>query len=452
MESKIKTHAGNTYEVWQNFDKQKGIQFCEVINKNSGKHDRKWRFRFRFRKKLYTEVIGFENKEKWTEFKVIKLWEEYAANRTLGNEPFSPGGKVQIIEKEKEMAVQAAAKERAITIRGLFNEAMQLRDVNTSATHRSHYRQIFKDWIEPILGNLPVKELKAVHIAQVLKCMQDGIIPRTMPEHERKRYKTTPRSSQSQEHAWNVIRIVWTYACDNNLAAGKYPGAKIKPKVNNERMRYLTEEEAGKVLADLCGSGQIASGGHGSGGRKGSLDAWGKALLSLHCGLRAGEILSLTWRNVSLNDRIGIIYDTKNKGQHRKFYLTPNVVEMLEQRMAFSKYTKPGDFVFPGKDGKQVGEMGDVFTRCFKRLGLNKGDELSQDKVVFHTFRHSFATWLAQRGTPMSVIAELMGHSITKTTERYIQYAPKTVIKDAISFFTTMNHVAAIEEKGVIDV
>ena len=445
MESKAISQTGNAYEKWTNHEKQTGIQYLRGFDRD-GKPSRKFRFRFRFRGRLYSEVIGWESKT-LTEKKILEMWERYAANRTLGQEPFSPGGAVEMQEEAREEAIRQEAAAKANTLASLFEEAMQLRDVNTSEEHRHHYRQIYRDWIEPVIGDLPIKELKAVHIAQVLKNLQDGTIPREMPDEERKRYKTAPRSTQTQEHAWYAIRIIWTHAVDNGLVSGNYPGAKIKPKVNNERMRYLTEAEAKMVLDDLRGSGKRTAGGHGKGGQKGSIDAWGKALLSLHCGLRAGEILELTWRNVSLSDRIGIIYDTKNKGTSRKFYLTKAVVQMFQERLTLSSYTKPGDLVFPNRNGGKVAEMGDVFARCFKRIGLNKGDEPAQDKVVFHTFRHTFATWHAQHSTPMSVLAELMGHSITKTTERYIQYAPKTVIRDAIGFYAGMH-----EDQASIDV
>lgn len=39
--------------------------------------------------------------------------------------------------------------------------------------------------------------------------------------------------------------------------------------------------------------------------------------------------------------------------------------------------------------------------------------------VILRT-RHSFGTFLAQRGTPVTVIQTLMGHKSVSTTERYM--------------------------------
>ena len=422
-------------EKWTRYEKQVGIQFFDTFT-SKGKKNRKWRFRFRFRGKLYSEVLGWESRG-MSEAHVVKIWNHYAANRTLGKEPFTPGGEIALQKAAKQEAARQEAAERAHTVRSIFIEAMLLRDVSATPKHAASYRRHFRDWIDPVLGGLPIRDIKASHVAQVLKNLQDGVPPsRQLAEGENAPRKGA-RSPQTQAHVWNVMRMIWVHASDNSLVAGRFPGAKIKPKVNNERMRYLSEKEAGAVLADLRGTAQNTVGRRRS--KKGSLDAWGKALLSLHCGLRAGEILNLTWRNIDLNAKIGIVYDTKNKGTSRKFYLTPAIIDMLQERISFSAYIKPGDFIFTNREGGKSFEIGEIFQGCFIRLGINKGDENNQDRVVFHTFRHTFATWLAQRGTTMSVIAELMGHSITKTTERYIQYAPKTIIKDALSFFAGMH-------------
>jgi len=46
--------------------------------------------------------------------------------------------------------------------------------------------------------------------------------------------------------------------------------------------------------------------------------------------------------------------------------------------------------------------------------------------MVIHTLRHTFASWLVQRGTPLYTVSKLMGHSSIKMTERYAHLAPDT--------------------------
>lgn len=52
-------------------------------------------------------------------------------------------------------------------------------------------------------------------------------------------------------------------------------------------------------------------------------------------------------------------------------------------------------------------------------------------KIGWHTFRHTFASRLAENGISMRTIQELLGHSDTNTTMRYAHLSP-LVLKEAI--------------------
>lgn len=55
----------------------------------------------------------------------------------------------------------------------------------------------------------------------------------------------------------------------------------------------------------------------------------------------------------------------------------------------------------------------------------NQGVEDPRYIAVFHTFRHTFASWLAMSGqvTPFELM-ELMGHKSLALTERYVHLMP----------------------------
>ena len=57
-------------------------------------------------------------------------------------------------------------------------------------------------------------------------------------------------------------------------------------------------------------------------------------------------------------------------------------------------------------------------------LGFNDGVEDRLDKVVFHSLRHTFGSWLAQNGEPLQVISDLLGHKDLKMTRRYAKLSP----------------------------
>ena len=55
----------------------------------------------------------------------------------------------------------------------------------------------------------------------------------------------------------------------------------------------------------------------------------------------------------------------------------------------------------------------------------------TRDKVVFHTLRHTYASWLVQNGVDLYTVKELMGHSTLPMTERYAHLS-KENLKNAV--------------------
>jgi integrase len=65
------------------------------------------------------------------------------------------------------------------------------------------------------------------------------------------------------------------------------------------------------------------------------------------------------------------------------------------------------------------------FRETVKALGLNEGITDPRQIVVFHTLRHTFASWLAMKGKPLYTVGRLLGHKVIKMTERYAHLAPE---------------------------
>jgi integrase len=57
-------------------------------------------------------------------------------------------------------------------------------------------------------------------------------------------------------------------------------------------------------------------------------------------------------------------------------------------------------------------------------LKFNEGITDKRQKLVFHSLRHTFASWLAMQGTPIYTIAQLMGHKSITMSERYAHLSP----------------------------
>ena len=212
-------------------------------------------------------------------------------------------------------------------------------------------------------------------------------------------------ADQSVKHVLVLFRCIFNKAVSWGLYEGPNPIKSVKmPVPQNQRERWLTTEEASLLLATL----------------KDRSPLWHDiTLIGLHTGMRASEIFSLMGHDLDFDQESINVDDTKNK-HPRKAFMTSPVKEVLMQRAPAS----PGDLIFTNSKGERIRRASHSFARTVDDLGFNKGISDTRQKVVFHTTRHTFASWLAIQGTPLHVIAELTGHRQMEMVQRYSHLSP----------------------------
>lgn len=127
-------------------------------------------------------------------------------------------------------------------------------------------------------------------------------------------------------------------------------------------------------------------------------------------GLRVGELLNLKLADIDSN--AGRIWIRGGKGKKDRFSLLPdNLLKLL--RRYYMLY-RPKTYLFEGPDGGPYSRssINKIIKRTAKRAGVLKN-------ITAHTFRHSFATHLMERGINLRYIQQLLGHNSAKTTEIY---------------------------------
>lgn len=139
------------------------------------------------------------------------------------------------------------------------------------------------------------------------------------------------------------------------------------------------------------------------------------ALMAMKTGARRGELLSLTWRDMDLKSGIASLGRTKN-GDRRTLILLPDVIEALTP----FKSSDLDRFVFGSVRSKyQVPASIDSAWR----------DAIERAKIKnfkFHDLRHCCASYMAQAGADLSVIAEVLGHRKLDMTRRYAHLTTQT--------------------------
>jgi integrase len=363
-----------------------GVRFREhPTRKFNGKQDKYFFVRYRYQGRLKEEGLGWAS-EGWNASKASGVLGKLKQSIKLGEGPQTLAEKRRIL-KEKQEAEQARREREArenITFGHIFlNQYSSSAENDKGERSVRREKDLFKLWISPVIGNLPLKDISAFHLERIKKNMSDA-----------------GRSPRSVRYALAVIRQVFNFAKFNNLYGGEVPVGKVRmPQADNKRYRYLSHEEAGRLLGYLASK---------------SPQVYEMALISLHCGLRAGEIFSLTWGDLEFQNGTMFLKDTKG-GRNRTAFMTQAVKERLKAKTPGEK----DDLVFPGRDGVKISSIPNTFDRAIEKLGFNTGVTDRRQKVVFHTLRHTYASWLVEEGVDLYTVKKLMGHSTISMTERY---------------------------------
>jgi len=231
-------------------------------------------------------------------------------------------------------------------------------------------------------------------------------------------------SPQTVAHCLSLLRRVMHRAQQWDIIDCKLPNFDM-PKFDNRRVRFLTKAEAQTLLVKLSLKSQL----------------WHDiSLLSLHTGLRAGEIFSLRTSHFDKNNSALYVFETKSN-RNRTIPLNSAALDILERNSV--KFT---DFIFKERD-RQISNINRIFPDTVKSCNLNTSDHDRRQRVVFHTLRHTFASWLVQGGTPLIVVSQLLGHKSLQMTMRYAHLAPTQgadAVKSLEQFADYVNIVSGV--------
>lgn len=373
----------------------KGVRYREHESRNHGKQKDKYFFiRYKLGGKTKEEGLGWAS-EGWTEKKSAEYLFELKKNGRTGEGPKT------MAEKRKTANENKTLQEEKIeaTFLEIFEKYIAQAKHDKSKKSCRNEIGMFNTWITTVLGNKTLTEINVDLLEEIKKSINKA--------------GRTPRTAH---YVLAVIRQVFNYAKNRDLYSGDNPVNKIKkPSNDNRRIRFLTKKEVEILLEHL---------------RKSSEQVYGMSLLSLHCGLRAGEIFNLTWNDVDFEHGILSIKDTKS-GRNRSAIMTKDVRKILEDR---NNQFKSNGYVFSSTSGGKIAEISNTFSRAVESLGFNEGITDERHKVVFHTLRHTYASWLVMSGVDLYTVQRLMGHSTISMTERYSHLAPDH-LKKAVRMF-----------------
>lgn len=139
-------------------------------------------------------------------------------------------------------------------------------------------------------------------------------------------------------------------------------------------------------------------------------------VLAIQTGLRRGELLSLEWSDVNLEQKfISVRGANAKSGKGRVIPLNSTTYQLLTQ---WKEQSGSSRFIFPSEIPEQP--ISDIK----KGWGALIADAGIKD-FRFHDLRHHFASSLVMAGVDLNTVRELLGHSDLKMTLRYAHLAPE---------------------------
>jgi integrase len=361
-----------------------------------------WVARFRTKDKRYRErCLGLAEDGSLPYAKAVMAardWFSLSKNRRLAAEAYPVGARKDLIvcpigsvytighalKDYIEWKRIAAAPSTFVINVCLINSHMipRLSDIALKDFNGLHFRQFATAVLEtpPKCGSLPIGPRKPISQHDT--------------ESLRKRKKTL-------NTLVSILRIAFQMAWENGLVQSDRAWRCLKrvPNVDRPRVLHLTRSEC-RDLLDHCRP-----------------DLRWLVLGALYTGCRAAELISLAVEDVA-RDGYGV-YIAPSKQYQPRFVFLPD--EGMTFFLRLCRDRKPRETLFLRKDGRPWPgrHYRDVFKAAVRMADL-------PEEFTFHGLRHTYASQLVQAGTPLSVVAEQLGHADTTTVTRtYGHFAPQ---------------------------
>lgn len=183
------------------------------------------------------------------------------------------------------------------------------------------------------------------------------------------------------------------------------------PKLKNKRIRWITHAEANLLIKCLPDYLKPV------------------VTFALATGLRKSNIVDLEWSQIDMQRKVCWIHPEDAKaGKAIGVPLNDTACNVLRNQIGIHHqlvFVREVKFIKAKRSG-QVYRIGD-FRKAFKTACTNAGI----DNFRFHDLRHTWASWLVQAGTPISVLKEMGGWETIDMVMRYAHLAPNHLAEHA---------------------
>ncbi|MGI6635839.1 MAG: tyrosine-type recombinase/integrase [Christensenellales bacterium] len=294
-------------------------------------------------------------------------------------------------------------------------------DINLKPTTAATYRNLMEKRTLPALGHLRPEELTPLVLNRFFNRLRTDVKQNTgVPAKN-----NATLSSRSIRHHYDVLNYMFSWCLKMDLISANPMKKFDRPKAKRRPLNIITDEQAVELLRCLH--------------KEESLSFRCGVLLALLCGLRLGEVGTLTFQDVDFqNDTITIkqalhyasghgnyIDDPKSDAGFRTLSLSEGMMELLratkqyqdEVAAAIGSRWRGTGHIYCNWDGSTMHH--DTPSKQWTAFAKKNGFE----GVRFYDLRHYHATILIANNIDAVNVAARLGHSDPATTQRVYGHA-----------------------------
>ncbi len=318
--------------------------------------------------------------------KVARKWRKQA--RQLGYIP----------EFEEKRQVFDNQKQPSVTFNGFADKFLEqyVRVRNKPSGYRNAESALRVHWV-PWFEGKELRDIRAVEIEEyIAEMIKNGLKPKSVNNY------------------LAVLSKLFNKAIDWELLEKSPMKKGMKLKTSLKQPEFWEEEQV-RVFLQMAETSRP--------------DLYPFFLTACLTGMRLGELCGLQWGDVDFvtgkfyvrNNYVRGHLGTPKSGRPREIPIHPMLAKVLKAHRHLKS-----DFVFAREDGSplEVNDFRKPFFWLIKKAGLKR--------ITFHQVRHSFASNLVMKGTPLKVVQELLGHGTIQMTEIYAHLGPN-VHREAVN-------------------